>query len=614
MARLATEVAESSQQPNRRPDLAWAKSPQAITIYCYVALAFYVTSRLWFNPRVTRQSGDEADVNQAAWFVHYAATAVRHFRLPALMTMAMNAPHGVNLMWNTSFLLPGIVVSPITIAAGPQVALVTLLFIGFAGSAASMFYVLRRWNVSIIAAALGGALYGFSPALVNSGIGHYALVLAMFPPLIIDRVLRIVTGRGRPVRNGIWLGVFVAAQFFTSEETLVVTVIATVILLAVLAISRPGEVLASLRRLAPGLGTAVALAALICARGLWVQFHGVAAKTATTVTILYNGHFTNLGTLPYAFVTPASSVVLHSSSTSHSVANYPQPAPEYLAYLGLPLIILLLVAIVYFWGNLAIRAAGVTCILLEWLGMGAKPIVPHVVTLPGFLLPWGYLQHLPVLSGMVPDRLCILADAAAAVVLAYSLDLARSGAKPFANWRNGAKIASAVAVVALLPLLPAPYSVSHVEKVPPGWQATYSTLDLTPQSRVLLAPFPWAGNSQVMLWQADTGKPSTMIGGDFISPNRVGRQARAGRAGLTITSNYINDLYRGDVNVPAPSAAQVHADMATMKPQAVMAVTSLKSPLGRYLVKLFGQPDTQIGQVLGWHVFPGEVIPTSGVY
>ena len=105
MTRLATEVVESSHEPHGRRPLVL--SAQALTIYLYVLGAFFVTSRLWINPSGRYQVGDPQDADQATWFVRYAATAVRHFRLPALETMTMNAPHGVNLMWNTSFLLPG---------------------------------------------------------------------------------------------------------------------------------------------------------------------------------------------------------------------------------------------------------------------------------------------------------------------------------------------------------------------------------------------------------------------------------------------------------------------------------------------------------------------------
>jgi hypothetical protein len=603
VTRLAAEVVESSQEPRRRA-FAWAWSAPAITMYCYLAGAIYLTARIWVNPKGLSQTGDTEDVDQATWFIRYTATAVSHFRLPALETIAMNAPHGVNLMWNTSLLLPGIVVAPVTLIFGPQVALTTLLTIAFAGSAAAMYYVLRRWHASPLAAALGGGLYGFSPALVNSGIGHYSLVLAMLLPLIIDRVLRMVTGQGSPILNGLWLGLLVAAQLFISEESLVDAVIATVVLLAVLALSRPREVLGRVRPLLTGLGTAAVVALVLGARSLWVQFHGVSAHgAAAPVIINYHNQLTNLGTLPYAFVNPASSVLLHTHRTGVIANNYPQPLAEYLAYLGIPMIILLLVAIVYFWRQLPIRVAGVTCLVLEWLAMGSKPFQPGQVSLPSFLLPWHLLEDLPVIGGMVPDRLCILADAALAVVLAFALDQARSGkVAPFKNWRHGAAIATGLAVFALLPLVPAPYGTSSVEPLPAGWQATFTALHLSSKDRVLIAPFPWAATTQVMRWQAETGEPATMVGGDFIAPNQPGRQGRAGRSGMTPTAYYIDDLYTHTVDATPPTTAQIRADVAAWKPAAVVAVTTPSSPLGKFLVKLFGQPTTRIGQMLGWRV------------
>jgi hypothetical protein len=604
VTRLATEVVESPREPRRhRPA---ALSAQALTIYLYVLGAFFVTARLWINPTGRYQVGDPQDADQATWFVKYAETAVRHFRLPALETMAMNAPHGVNLMWNTAFLLPGIVVSPVTMLFGPQVALTTLLVIGFAGSAAAMFYVLRRWRASVLASALGGALYGFSPALINSGIGHYALVLAMLLPLIVDRVLRIATGQGSPVRNGLWLGLLVAAQLFISEESLVDAVIASLILLVVLAVSRPRLVLARIRPLAAGLATAGGVAFVLCARALWVQFHGVSAKSAAaTVIINYQHVETNLGTLPYAFINPADTVLLHTHATGVITNNYPQPMPEYLAYLGVPMIILLLVAIVYFWRHLPIRVAGITCILLEWLGMGSKQVRPDVTTLPGYLLPWRLLEHLPVISGMVPDRLCILADAAAAAVLAFSLDLARQGRVPlFARWRHGAGIATALVVFALLPLVPAPYDIFPATPLPVGWRMTFAALHVKPAERVLLVPFPYSGTSPTMRWQADTGEPATMIGGDFIAPGVSAHNSRAGRSAMTATSYYINYLWdeANQPNWPQPTPAELHADLANWRPAVVVAVAAQRSPVGRYLISIFGPPTTRNGEVLGWRL------------
>jgi len=604
-------VAESSQQPQARRGLA--ERPAVVTMLCYVVGALYVTAALWTNPAGLRQDGDPQDVNQATWFIRYAATAIEHFRLPALSTTAMNAPHGVNLMWNTSLLLPGVVVTPITALFGPQVSLTALLVIGFAGSSASMYYVLRRWQASPLASALGGALYGFSPALVHSGIGHYSLVLGMLPPLIIDRVLRLVVDRGRAVRNGLWLGLLVAGQLFIAEEALVDTVIATIVLLLVLAACRPREILSRVRPLVVGLATGGVLALALCARALWVQFHGVkASSAAATVIINYQGHPTNLGTLPYAFINPSSMVLLHTTGTGNIANLYPQPLPEYLAYLGVPLIIVLLAAIVYFWKYLPIRVAGLTCLVLEWLGMGAAPIRSGTFTLPKFLLPWHAIQHLPLLGGMVPDRLAILADAGAAAVLAFSLDLARSGkVAPFAKWSRGSMIATAIAVIALLPVVPAPYAASYTGRAPAGWSATFRALHLPSGARVLLVPYPYSATSQVMRWQAVTGYPATMIGGDFIAPGQPAHLGRAGRSAMTPTSYYLNYLYDGAIPYPLPSNATIQANLASMKPNAVVAEATPSSSLGKFLIKLFGPPTTQNAKVLGWRLKAGTAYPVQ---
>ena len=231
---------------------------QRLVLCGYMLGAVALTWRLWVDPAARAQVGDAQDVNLFAWFMRYEATAVAHGHLPALATAAMNPPQGVSLMWNTSLLVPGVLLAPVTLLAGPQVTLTTVLTLGLAGSAASMYWVLRRWGASIGAAALGGAVYGFSPALINSGIGHYHLVLAVALPLMIDALLRIVTGRGRWAWAGAWLGLLASAQVFISEEMLVNTALAGLVLVVVLAASRPRDVAARLPSAALGRGVFVA--------------------------------------------------------------------------------------------------------------------------------------------------------------------------------------------------------------------------------------------------------------------------------------------------------------------------------------------------------------------
>ena len=310
--------------------------------------------------------------------MRYAAMAVRHGRLPALITTGMNAPQGVNLMWNTPLLLPAVLLAPVTGLFGPQVSLTVLTTAGFAGSAAAMFWVLRRWRVSIGAAALAGAVYGFSPALLQSAMSHYNLQLAILAPLIIDAGLRLAVGQpattddrdgdrpspaqrtrirwlGRlpaPVRAGAWLGLLVAAELFISEEIALCTALAGLLLVAGLAAARPR---AAARRLGPaaaGLVVAAGVTLALAGAALWTQFHGPLAQHGA---LFPPDNYVNDLT---SFVTPQSSLFFHSAASAAAAARYQGGAAEYLAYLGWPLIITLVLATLVCWGLRSRPGAG----------------------------------------------------------------------------------------------------------------------------------------------------------------------------------------------------------------------------------------------------------------
>src|SRR5580700_4616148 len=169
MMSLTPSAVESSPVVERPGDTSGSRARWLI-LALYLLGAVAVTLRLWIDPASRAQVGDPEDVDLFAWFMRYAATAVSHGHFPALFTTAMNAPRGINVMWNTSFLLPAVLLSPVTLLLGPQVSLTIALTLGFAGSAASLFWVLGRWGAGLWPAALGGAVYGFSSALVNSSI------------------------------------------------------------------------------------------------------------------------------------------------------------------------------------------------------------------------------------------------------------------------------------------------------------------------------------------------------------------------------------------------------------------------------------------------------------
>jgi dolichyl-phosphate beta-glucosyltransferase len=585
------------RRPARAPTwLPW------LVVACYLAGAIAVTGRLWADPASLAQAGDPADVDLFAWFMHYDAAAVAHGHLPALVTAAMNAPRGINLMWNTSVLLPGILLAPVTLLAGPQVSLTVMLTLGIAGSAAALFWVLRRWGASLGAAALGGAVYGFSPAIVNSGIGHYHLEFAVLPPLIIDALLRVVTGRGNPLRTGLWLGLLTAAQLFTGEELLADTALAGLILVTVVVATAP-RCRVKAKDVGLGLASGAAVALVICARPLWAQLYGPLAQHNIPAGA---DPITNK---PAFFVEAPGNLLFHTAGSAASAAAYGRGLAEYLGYLGWPLLVVLTAAAIRFWRDPKIRAAGLTWAVLEILSLGGSTLSDGSLRYPGALLPFHYLQGAPLFSQALPDRLSILADGAAGAVLAFALGRARSavlasgGRRPqtppsAAPWTRA--VPGLVAIAAVLPLVPLPYQPAPVADVPAGWQAAFARLHLAAGARVLVVPVGSDRRPQALRWQADTGEPRLMIGGYFIGPNQAGQQMIYISGPATTAAQYLDGLWNGPPRAGSLPPGLLRSDFAYWRPAAVVAVTSPASRLGHYLAALLGPPDDKIGDVLAW--------------
>ena len=258
-------------------------------------------------------------------------------------------------------------------------------------------------------------------------MGHFQLQFAVLPPLIIHALLRIITGRGSALRAGVRLGLLTAAQLFIGEELLVDTAVAAVIVVAVLALGQPRAAMEAVRtrtRTAlAGLGAAVAVVALTCGYALWVQFRGPLASHGSPWQV--SGFHNYL----YAFVTPSGALLFHTTSSAAAAASYPEPRSEYLAYLGWPLLVVAIAAAVRFWRDPKVRLAAVTFALLELFSLGAATVTFHGIRYPAALLPWHWLQGMPVLADALPDRLSILADGALAALLAFALDRVRDRAR-----------------------------------------------------------------------------------------------------------------------------------------------------------------------------------------
>ncbi len=162
-----------------------------------------------------------------------------------------------------------------------------------------------------------------------------------------------------------------------------------------------------------------------------------------------------------------------------------------------------------------------------------------------------------MLGAALPDRLSVVTDGVAAALLAFGLDQVRA---TVASVRWLAVAATAVAVLACLPLIPRPLPAASAPRLPAGWSAAFAALRLPPQARVLVVPVPTAILTAALRWQADTGDPALLVGGYFVGPAWNGLAYIDGN-GVAVTAQYLDELWSGGPVPQAPPRSQVDADL-----------------------------------------------------
>jgi hypothetical protein len=483
-----------------------------VVVAVYTVLAFLLTLSVWRAPSAT-YIGEGPDPLQAMWGIGWVPFAAGHGLNPLVSTY-MNRPTGLNLLWADAYAIPmGAVLWPVTLTLGAMVTYNLVVTLSLALSAFVAYIVIRRWVPGVVAAALGGLLYGFSPYMSAQYFGHISLVLsAVTPPLaliLLDEI--VVRQRRHPLTLGALAAALAILQFFISQEVLLTEMIAAAIVIVVLAISYPHQVRAHFGFAVRTLGVAAVAALVVLAYPTWLQFFGPGH-----VVILGAVHGTDTYVTDAAnFVVPTVTQLISPQDAISISSHFSGNASEWDAYLGIPLVLLFVVATVRLWRVPVIRTAGIVAAIVAVLSLGPHlHVAGHLYSaLP---LPWWIPAHLPVLQNILPPRLMIYVYLAAGITFAFLLR---------ALWLVRSRLALnvIVALAVLLPLVPTlPSPATAV-----GTRAPFtseSSAQALRGANVLFEPFPGVDYPQAMVWQRTANYAFTMVGGYVIGPYAPGVQ------------------------------------------------------------------------------------------
>ncbi len=553
-----------------------------VAVAIYLAGALWVTARLWTGLGRVYLAANPDDQIYSEWMVGNGAHAVAHLANP-LHTVLLNAPDGVNLMGNVAFLLPGLLLTPLTLLAGAHVTFSAILTANLAATGIAWYLVLSRHIVRHRAAAfLGGAFCAFAPGIVAQTGGSHAHITGQYlVPVILWRVAAL-REPGRAVRNGLILGLLVTAQVFVGEEVLFMTALACAVMAVGYAVSRPAALRREVRPFLTGLTVAGAVVVPLTAYPLWMQFRGP-------------GHYHGL---PPAF---SADLAAYPAYARESVAGDATIAGKLAAnateeneFFGWPLLVL--VAFIGYWlrGVLAARLALLVGVVAGLLSLGDRIAWQHHALGPG---PYRLLSRLPLFDSMITTRLGLVVALAIGVLLALAADRVLA-APPVVAGLPVRLLATGAAVAALLPV--APTRLQTVDRPPLPEFITSGHWHRYVGTGRTLVPVPMVGTTG-MRWAIAARHDFAVAQGYFLGPTSADDPAGRFFASPRPTQVLLEDAAQGRPHgIGAAERDQARVDVRYWRADAIV-VPGDQPGVRAALDELFG-PGTRVDDVWVWDV------------
>jgi hypothetical protein len=500
------EGSETGRRRLRRLARRLRPGPEPLFLVLFVGLAMWLFAPAWTSPTTTTLEGGDGDPAIFMWFLRWVPFALEHGH-DLLVTHYLNYPDGVNLMWNTSLPLPGLLLAPVTTRWGPVLSFNLLLVLAYGLSAWCAYLAIRRFARGHLAAAVGGLIYGFSPAMrVQSH--HLHMALAFLVPLMLLALHEILVRQRRsPWLVGVGLGLMAGAQLLIGEELLAMTALLGSAMFLLIVVT-------NLRRLrerwvyaAKAFSVALVMVAAIIVWPLSVQFDGPQRIHGDIQKTNYSNDL-------QSFILPGWPQALTWEGSGELVSDF---AGGNSAYLGLPLLLVLVVLGVRWRASPVVRISLALMVVAAVLSLGPTLLVGGEDT--GIRLPWAFFENLPLLPSLIPARLAQLTALFAGLLVALFLHAVWTGG----GWRRPAAIVVAVAV--LVPLWPVS-TIASEEVTTPAFFTGPAVRTLPRDSVALVLPWPYRRTSLAMTWQAEAGLWYRMPGGYFIGPQRDSDQPR----------------------------------------------------------------------------------------
>ncbi|MGH7609310.1 MAG: hypothetical protein ACREOD_05120 [Candidatus Dormibacteria bacterium] len=422
--------------------------------------------------------------------------AISHLVNP-LFTTHMNYPEGVNLAWDTSSPLLGLLGWPVGAAFGEVIAYNTLLTVGLAGSAWTVYLILARWTRHRGAAIFGGLCFLISPYVSGEALEHVFLVVVPLVPLtVLWFENALVRGQWSSRRCGLLLGGLLSAEFFISEEVaasmalmLLVGAVWVAILNREIVMSRACRVLGMCK------WAAIVTLPLIAGPVAW-QYLGPGVIHGPVLSP------TELSGRLLGYVIPGVMQLVGPVDSYKMIAGPGYNAVDFGTYLGIPLLASVGIGTALCWRVPKIRLLALMLATTAVLVLGPELHVGGGAT--GLPLPDVVLKLVPGYQDLLPVRLSLYLDLFAVLLIGLVIDRALD-----TRWRLWGVVVGVLVIGSWLPYAPFP---TTRDAVPPY----FSGVGRSGEEVLFVVPFATSVNEDAaMEWQAVAGMHFSMVDGYY---------------------------------------------------------------------------------------------------
>ncbi len=561
----------------------------ASIVVAYLVLAMLANWNAW-TTGATRALQGSQDPKLDAWYMAWTPFAVTHGVNP-LFSHWVNVPYGANYAANVAIPLLALVASPVTAIWGPVAGTNFIISLAFFASSIAGYCLVRHWTTWRPAAFVGGLLFGFSPYMVAEGTAHLhpmfvALVPFMF--IVLDEIL--VRQRYSTRLLGILLGLLIVAQYFISSEVLASSAVLALAGVMLVALFNVGRVRPHVINALPALGIAMGIAVVVLAFPVWFTVRGPEHYTL----VIPSGHYqSDL----LSAVLPTSNQLIAPTGATVISDQFAGNLSENGAYLGIPLVLVMLVSVAVFRRSKVVVIAFLLALVAYVFSLGSPLLVGNDDT--GLHLPGGIFHHLRLLEGAVMARFAVYVFLFAALVLGVSMERVRR----WTGWSNrwmGPVAAVGLSAAALAPLLPAlPYAEVAVDT--PSFFTT-SAVDSVPEGSVAVVyPVTTPVNADSTLWQAMAAMRFKMPGAYALVPTPGTGLSEWGSQ--TLTGNTLNAVESG---APVPETAAIRSELLAQwrvwKVETIIVGPAPYETAARQLVSwLVGRRPVQLHGVYVWY-------------